>query len=422
MKHNKLILAALAAASLFTVQSCLIAQEEVFPDSSSERLQKFAEETRTTLASAEKGWIMEYYPGADQKLGGYAYHVAFTEDEVTATCELDPEESYKSYYKLTFDNGLVLSFDTYNPALHYFATPSSSEYEAKGGDFEFSVTSVSPEKIGLRGKRSGNHYDLYPYKSELRPTEYMAKAGELGSSMRMATLEGKIDTVAVTGEVDLNNRCLTFHYKNESGEDVSVRAPYMYTADGIRTYEEINVAGATIRDMYYLTENNILTNGSVYFEGKLPEDYTNYADFAGNYTLIMYNGKLQYDVTLTPDGSGYLMSGLNPHFDVALGYDKALGRLTMDVQVVGANGNNTIYLCAWSLGGGGNLTWSTDGGYGMTIGRNLTTGNFVFKDNGKSDMVIDSFILWEVGPSGSVGQFTGWGENQYPYLQTLVRK
>lgn len=434
MKFNKILTVVLAGVSVLSAQSCLKDQADVFDSSSSERLQAYIEQTREILTSNEKGWIMEYYPGSGQSKGGYAYYLAFTDAEVTASYELDPENSYKSVYKLTTDNGAVLSFDSYNQALHHFATPSSTEYQAKGGDFEFTIVSVSPEKIGLRGKRSGNHYDLYPYDSDLTPAAYLAKVADVASSMRAAIIDGKVGDTDVTGEVDFNNRRITFKYVDPaasaetSGDDgtVVVEAPFMYTSKGIKTYEPVEVAGATINSMDYHSDNNILTNGSIVFQGKLPEDYTQYSDFAGDFKLSMYNGRITLDVTLTPDeeGNGFLMSGfVSGDHNVYLGYDRARGRLTMDVQSLGADGSNTVWLAAWSLSGGGNLTWDTTTGYGMEIVRGSQEGEFIFVDNGKTDMVIDSFILWATDASGkSAGEFTGWGDNQFPYLQTLVRK
>lgn len=199
MKFNKILTVVLAGVSVLSAQSCLKDQADVFDSSSSERLQAYIEQTREILTSNEKGWIMEYYPGSGQSKGGYAYYLAFTDAEVTASYELDPENSYKSVYKLTTDNGAVLSFDSYNQALHHFATPSSTEYQAKGGDFEFTIVSVSPEKIGLRGKRSGNHYDLYPYDSDLTPAAYLAKVADVASSMRAAIIDGKVGDTDVTG-------------------------------------------------------------------------------------------------------------------------------------------------------------------------------------------------------------------------------
>lgn len=445
MKLTRISSSILAAAALLSVQSCLKEQHDVFPKSSSERLQEYLEEARQILTSSETGWIMEYYPGKNQKLGGYTYYLKFTDAEVEATFELDPDNTYRSLYKMTADNGPVLSFDTYNKALHYFATPSSGEYQAKGGDFEFTITSVSPEKIGLRGKRSGNRCDLYPYSGEDTPEAYVGKVADMAAGMRASIISGKIGETEVSGTVDFDTRHLTFKYVDETapaaveagetkadGKDddpdagkTIVSVPFMYTADGLKTYGTAEVAGYSFDHMFYHSANNILTTGSVVFAGSLPEDYTSYSDFAGNYTLSMYNGKIRYDVTLSPDkaGTGYVMSGLlDGGHDVALGYSSSRGRLSMNAQAVGADGSNTVYLAAWSLEKDGGSLF-VDEVYGMEIVRDLKTGNFKFVDNGKSDSVIDSFILWGItSAGGSAGEFTGWGESQYPYLQTLTRK
>ncbi len=434
MKLNKFILAGVAAASLFAAQSCLKEQKDIFEASSSERLQAYIEEARSVLTSAANGWIMEYYPGSEQALGGYAYYLTFTETEVEAISEIDPENSYKSLYKITTDNGAVLSFDAGNPILHYFATPSSSKYQALGGDFEFTITSVSPEKIGLRGKRSGNHYDLYPYDSELAPKQYISKVVEMGGSMRASIIEGTIGETEVSGEIDFDTRRITFSYEEESesvSEDgepvivtdtVVVKVPYMYTDKGLKAYEPVKVAGYTIDVMYYHSGNNILTTGSVTFEGRLPDDYTAFEDFAGEYTLSMYNGRLKYNITLVPNESstGYVLKGLNPNFDVQLGYSTARGRLTWNSQFIANEHGHSIWMAAWSLTASGNLI--ADPAYGMTIARDMSKdGYFVIKDNGfDPEMPIDSFILWDIDERDSFEDYGDYG--QYPYIEALIRK
>lgn len=441
MKLNRLILAGAAAASLFAAQSCLKDQKDLFEDSSSERLQAYIDEARSVLASAENGWIMEYYPGTNQALGGYAYYLSFTETEVEAISELDPENSYKSLYKITSDNGAVLSFDTNNPVLHYFATPSSYEYQAKGGDFEFTITSVSPEKIGLRGKRSGNHYDLYPYNNELAPKQYMSKVVEMGESMRAAIIEGTIGKTEVSGEIDFDTRRITFSYEvekesvSEDGEPVAVTdtvivdVPYMYTDTGLKAYEPVKVAGYTIDVMYYHSGNNILTTGSVTFEGRLPEDYTSYSDFTGNFVLTTRaNGFGPYQITLTPNetNDGFILSGINNNFTLNVSYNKAKGRLGLVYQVIGTStGSNYVAWCPWDADSG-YLTWSE--GVGMEIYRDMSdpTGTtFLFADNGmwEGSDKCNSFILYEFNSAGSaMSSYAGYGDYRYPFFYTLKRK
>ena len=104
MKFNKILTVVLAGVSVLSAQSCLKDQADVFDSSSSERLQAYIEQTREILTSNEKGWIMEYYPGSGQSKGGYAYYLAFTDAEVTASYELDPEnlQAYDGQWRRAF--------------------------------------------------------------------------------------------------------------------------------------------------------------------------------------------------------------------------------------------------------------------------------------------------------------------------------
>lgn len=426
MKLKNTIKILAAGAMMLSAQSCLFEQKDIFPESSSERLQGYIEDVRTLLTTSENGWVMEYYPGTNQALGGYAYYLKFTETEVEAIAEIDPENAYASPYKITTDNGAVLSFDVYNPVLHYFATPSSSEYQAKGGDFEFTIISATPEKIGLIGKRSGNHYDMYPYTSELKPMDYMAKVAEMSESMRAAIIEGKIGETEVSGSLDFDTRKIIFNY-NDGVEQVEQVVPYMYTDEGIKTYETVEVAGYTVSKFYYHVDNNILTTGSVVFYGKLPEDYTSYADFTGNFTLTTGASSFgPYKLTFTPNeaGDGFVVSGFNSNFTVNFGYNKAKGRLTLEGQVLGtSSGSNYVKWCPWDADSG-YLTWMD--GVGMEICRDLTdpTGTtFYFVDNGIwEDHVCNSFILYEFDSSDSpIDGYEGWGEYRYPLFKTLKR-
>ena len=118
--------------------------------------------------------------------------VVFTAQQVTAYSQNAPEKAVVSSYKLTTDDGAVLSFDTYNSVLHYYATADGAHYQARGGDFEFVIKSVTKNRIVLRGKRSGNYCYLDRLTGEETISEYLAK---------MAAAERKLDIVSFTGEI-----------------------------------------------------------------------------------------------------------------------------------------------------------------------------------------------------------------------------
>ena len=110
------------AVSAFAFSSCVKDDEEVFEKSASVRLSEALTSAQKVLTGASNGWAMYYYPDPDQSYGGYMYTMKFTDTEVTVASELF-DESYTSLYKMTTDNGPVLSFDTNNYAFHYFSTP-----------------------------------------------------------------------------------------------------------------------------------------------------------------------------------------------------------------------------------------------------------------------------------------------------------
>lgn len=427
---NYIKLFAFAAISLSLVAvSCKMVEEEVFEKSPSARMQECTDNIRTILTSSEAGWVMDAFPGT---AGACCYFLKFTDKEVTAWFEKDPQASCTSLYAFRYDNGPVLSFDTYNEILAYFAIPSSAHYEAFAGDFEFSIMDYDNDKIRLLGKRSGLYHTLYRADGSKTPEQYMEAVYDLSEGFRASTLEGKIGDLDVKGSVDLEMRILSLSYETEEEKEnedgvmemttvtKTEEMRFNFTPDGMRLYEEMEMNGYKFDYLWYLPENNILTNGVFTLQGKLPDDYMPYSAFEGNFTLT-YNTSKTFAVTLTPEPGGYVMSGMNSNYVVHLTYDKGLGRLHWKTQVVGSNGSNSVYLCAWSLSVGGSLTWDTN--TGVTIHWVAENNQFEFEDDGCWEgKPVDSFILWEVSSAGSVGQFTGWGSAQIPYLKSLKRR
>ena len=162
MRKLKLI-SILATVSFAVLPACQQLEPDAFDKPSSARMSDFLEDIRTTLAAEQYGWTMDYFPGS--KYAGVTYALKFTNQEVTARLETNPTVSETSSYALKTDDGAVLSFDTYNTVLHAYATPDQKKYQAKGGDFEFEISSFDKEKkeIVLIGKRSRNHCTASPF-------------------------------------------------------------------------------------------------------------------------------------------------------------------------------------------------------------------------------------------------------------------
>lgn len=65
-------------------------------------------------------------------------------------------------YTLKHENGILLSFDTYNRIFHQFSDPQSDGI-GFGGDYEFYVMEHTSDHIVLKGKRPIREWNCIGY-------------------------------------------------------------------------------------------------------------------------------------------------------------------------------------------------------------------------------------------------------------------
>ncbi len=258
MKKIYLILLAVLG---MTATSCLMEEKELFDKTPAERMDAYLSDYRSLLESSEGGWLLQYYPEENQSYGGYAYVLKFTANDVTVWFQLDDDQSTPetSLYKLTPDDGPVITFDTYNSNLHYFATPDIQNYEAFHGDYEFCITGVSDDKsvIYTRGKRTGNSYNFVKFTGD--PVEYFGKCAHIEEEMTAPayalTLDGVAGTCSISGGVFTFSCTLG---EGEAAEVVEGETAYCFTPEGVDFYEPIEIAGQTYAGMAFNAENSTL--------------------------------------------------------------------------------------------------------------------------------------------------------------------
>lgn len=425
MKLNKSIL--VAAAVMLSLTSCLKDQADVFDVPSSQRLQDYLENTRALLQQPENGWVLSYYPGS-----AYAtcyMGVQFTSQQVTAYSQSDPETAVISSYKLATDDGAVLSFDTYNSVLHYYATSDASHYQARGGDFEFDIMNVTEERITLRGKRSRNlcYLDRMPNSEEI--PAFLERMNAAEEELNIVAFSGVITGGLVEGFLDGGTHTLTIGHKGAESNEMTA-ARYMVVPGGIHINEPFTFQGVTFQDFTYDDAAGTFSGSGLTFKKVIPEGYVSYKDFLGKWTFNWYNDSQSFPIELVAfeDGKSYKMQGLSTQFEPVLGYNGARGQLTWNAQAVGTSGGLTIMLAAWDLAqSGGSLVWDTEAGL-IGFAQDNTVEELVveWKDNGESDLTVDSWLLWGVNADGSsAGSFSGWtmasGSYQLPYLTTMTK-
>ena len=138
-------------------QSCLHDEKNLFSDSASERMDKAVTVDQQMLESSSNGWVLNYYPGEDYSEGGYAYLVKFKNGKVTMASEFSGSDStFTSDYAMVKDQGPVLTFNTYNPIMHWLSEASISNINTYQGDYEFVVSKATEDSIVMTGKKWGN--------------------------------------------------------------------------------------------------------------------------------------------------------------------------------------------------------------------------------------------------------------------------
>lgn len=412
--------------SLF--HSCLKDEDEIFDQSASHRMQAALNEYRDILQDSQYGWLMEYYPDSKQSYGGYNYVLSFTDKNVTVGSEItDPTETETSLYQLISDNGPILTFNTYNTIMHYFATPygSSSLYQGRGGDYEFMFVDVSDDLITLKGKKTGNK--IMMYKLTEPKTSYLEKIAEMAD---LIITDGFTTTIgSVKPDISFGDHVMTFIYPGVGEEVNIIIGAFIYTPTGIKFYEPIEIGGKKFQNMRWNDSARTLVctdegeTDIVLTANELPVDYVKYNEFIGSWTMNYSSGPKDITIEMLEKNKSLLLKGLNPNFNIQLTFNKTTGTVQILSQIVEQVGGNDIWFCPWDSNEG-YLTWDTK--VGMISAKDMEdTGLKIdFKDNGAwRSYVVRSFILryFPGGTTSNGGNYTSWGDHRYVGSFSMVK-
>lgn len=438
---KKLLSYLLIALPALLMQSCLHDQEDMFDEPSALRLQKAVAAAHDALVNNQEMWVLDYYPEGSQSLGGYSMILKFEEEQVTVWRLKETEErvsmgldplyiSDTSDYQIKAGSGPVLTFDTYNDAMHYFSTPrnSSDWYQALWGDFEFTVDSISTDKIKLRGKRTENVMYLRAFQGD--PVEYLTKADDMVGEFIYPTASFTHEGIETPIKFDLDNRQVVV---NPTNYDKREYIAFCFIPNGLRLYRPLEVNGTDVMEFSYNGTNQTLVstespNSVIKLEFAV--GYKMYDEWPGDYDFVYTDyddGKtpVKLPVTIAPSGDGMtlLMKGLNENYDVVLNYSRSTGQIELCGQQVGEKLENGhfIQLTAWdSKNGYVNYAMT----YGMRTKWDEGKNTYVWEDNEKwSGRAVISFILYDMSAvSTRFGQNTeeSYKINGSNYLYKLI--
>lgn len=469
MKHTRILsYLLLAVLTLGLAASCVKDREPAFDKKPTVRIQEALKACQDILVAAPNGWAMYQFMNEENTTaihGGYMVALKFTTDKVTAWGEMcsDPATSYTSLYKMTTDDGPVLSFDDNNYVLHYYCTPSGTgkngygqtgHYQALGGDFEFLILDAQPECVKLKGKRGGQTYYLYPL--DKTPAAFIQNVVNMRDGFYISSFLAPEKNLSVM--LDMENRHIVFnHYVPATTEAAAVETkvlelPFLYTETGLFTNKTLKkalsgktveadlqpivdyLAGMDIQDFVWNATAQTLAFYDVTMNGNLPEGWLAYDAYAGNYTLRYQDSKtVEVALEVLENRKSFKLTGLNANFAPVVNYDLASGSLYLYGQTLGEVDGYTVWLCPWWYTTASNSLWRSTK-YGMRTSLDQASyaadpAHFVLNwvaGPSVAGKPINSFILYYEKDGASAGKVTntGWmvnGDYRMQYLNTLTK-
>lgn len=233
--------------------SCLKDDDDKFDKSASERMKEYLDNTSKVLSAAPNGWVVDYYPSPDQDYGGIRMYMKFdaTKNTVVIASEAGAADAAEeSYYSFGEDYGPTLNFDTYNELFHYYSKPQGSIGSGNvgwGGDYEFIIMSVDPDKVVLCGKKTKNNIVLTPAATADWASDFKAYRTAAEKMDEMGSYQMVIGSKTFLMSRDAVAGYRSRHFTINTTPAVSVG--YIYTPTGIKFYEPVTIDNVTISEM-----------------------------------------------------------------------------------------------------------------------------------------------------------------------------
>ena len=253
MKKTYRLLFALTAL-VFTA-SCTPEVEDAFDKPSPDRIAEAISETKDILTAAPNGWKMAYQGSGG--FGGFNILCRF-DKENNVFCEEESDHAKgTSHYTVQQGQGVLLSFDSFNAALHKYSDPvgkingKSVGKDGKGfqGDFEFRVMSCTKDSIVLEGRKHGDRVVMTPMPEDLTWDSFFTQIATVASGMSSERYNIIIDKDTLPARMNLH----TLHTTDKNGKAVAI--PFIYTPQGIEVLKADSLNGRKLTAFTYSTDD-----------------------------------------------------------------------------------------------------------------------------------------------------------------------
>ena len=253
MKKTYRLLFALTAL-VFTA-SCTPEVEDAFDKPSPDRIAEAISETKDILTAAPNGWKMAYQGSGG--FGGFNILCKFDKEDNVFCEEESDHAKATSHYTVQQGQGVLLSFDSFNAALHKYSDPvgkingKSVGKDGKGfqGDFEFRVMSCTKDSIVLEGRKHGDRVVMTPMPEDLTWDSFFTQIATVASGMSSERYNIIIDKDTLPARMNLH----TLHTTDKNGKGVAI--PFIYTPQGIEVLKGDSLNGRKLTAFTYSTDD-----------------------------------------------------------------------------------------------------------------------------------------------------------------------
>lgn len=265
-----------------TLPSCLKDDKANFSGSPAARLDEAVKVNKQILESAPNGWSLGYYAGRNYSGPGFTLTLKFKDGKAYIMGDnKDATTVGVSEYDVVKDQGVVLTFPTYNGVIHELAGASQGYPEGLQGDYEFAILEANSNFIRLRGKKWKNEMILTPIKNQTQE-EFIQKVFTIREGMTTNNYHfilGK-DTLSA-GEVNVDTRRLTAKINN-----VSYDLAYNLTDTGLNLSSPIKIGAKEYSSFTWNEADKSFNNGELSIRLYIPKSHKS-IDFWTNKTWIL---------------------------------------------------------------------------------------------------------------------------------------
>lgn len=257
----KLIILIIAVLSINT--GCEKKMERIFDENPTDRINASVSDAYSALQANKDGWLIKYFPSSNREFGGYTLFAKFT-SATDVVMEGERNTSIASSMFTVYPGaGPILTFDIYNPVIHYYCLPASNGYLNIGakesgmkGDFEFLVTKASSDSIVMEGRKSYNRIVMVPIKSSEVSTIVSSHRAAVAKFHPLGNYKFEVGTESIpaTFATAATKRALLIAGNTKPYS-------YRYTPTGLDFYTEYDVNGVKFRELKYVEPTGTYTKG-----------------------------------------------------------------------------------------------------------------------------------------------------------------